>query len=302
MKSASVVDLSEDLLREMPLPMPSGDSDKESRGRVVVVGGSAAVPGAVILTGTAALRAGAGKVQLAVPKSLARPIGVAFLEAGIAQFSETQDVDPTADAWADIRDIVQNADAVVIGPGFMNEQAAGKMTQALLKNVLGPVFVIDALALTGLADAHDVLAEHAGRIILTPHAGEMAKFTARSKEEITEHASAVAHATAQELGCTVVLKGATTFIATGEVETYRHAHGAVGLATAGSGDVLAGAIAGFAARGADARQASAWGVYVHAQCGARLQRSIGTLGLLAREIADEIPRVLMQFSSLEHES
>jgi NAD(P)H-hydrate repair Nnr-like enzyme with NAD(P)H-hydrate dehydratase domain len=92
---------------------------------------------------------------------------------------------------------------------------------------------------------------------------------------------------------TVALKGAETFVATPEGELWRHdGRGLVGLATSGSGDVLAGVIAGLAARGAPLAQAAAWGVTLHARAGAALARRVGTLGTLARELALEVARAL----------
>jgi hydroxyethylthiazole kinase-like uncharacterized protein yjeF len=290
-KSLSIVDVTHDLLLTMPPPMPSGDTDKEGRGRVVVVGGSTRAPGGPMLSGLAALRAGAGKVQLAVPRSLGTAVGVAFPEVGIACFDETAQGEPAPTACENVCGIVEIADAVLIGPGLMDERAAQALTLGLLDRTTTPAFILDAMALTGLIDERDAILRHKGRVILTPHAGEMAALTGRSKESIQADPAPVALEIAERLGCAVVMKGATTFVVTPDGQVFSHSGGVVGLATSGSGDVLAGAISALVSRGASILQACLWGVYVHAQAGERLSREFGSLGLIAREIADEIPRV-----------
>lgn len=276
----------------MPLPVPQSDSDKEARGTAVVVGGSVSVPGAMLLSGMGALRAGAGKLQLVVPKTLVAGVGIAFPEAGIYGFAQTSRGEPAARAWRQVREFVEHADAVLIGPGFMDENAAGKLTRAVLENAPGPAFVLDAMALTGLAEEHEVLATHRGRIVLTPHAGEMAKLAHCTKEQVMTHPLATARAVADELKCVVVMKGATTYIVAPDGPAYRHRGGVVGLATAGSGDVLAGVITGLIARGIDTVLACIWGVYAHGKAGERLSEAVGALGFMAREIPPLIPGIL----------
>ena len=280
----------------MPLPQPDGDTDKEARGRVVVVGGSARVPGAPMLSGLAALRAGAGKVVLAVPKSLAVATGIAFPEVGIIGFSETAEGEPSAESCEEVYKVVDDADAALIGPGLMDEQSALALTLGLLNRTTKPTFILDAVAVTGFSNACEPLARCRGRIILTPHAGEMAALTGLSKEQIQADPVSIALKMAKSLDCIVVLKGATTHIATADGQVFRHSSGVVGLATAGSGDVLAGIIAALVGRGVPPVQACAWGVFVHAQAGERLTRRMGKLGLIAREIAAEIPRIFDELS------
>jgi hydroxyethylthiazole kinase-like uncharacterized protein yjeF len=245
-----------------------------------------------MLSGLAALRAGAGKVQLGVPQSLALSVGVAFPEAGMAGFAETSDGEPAATACERAAPIASAADAVLIGPGIMAEQAGRALTLGILKRSIGPVFILDAMALTGLWNEGQLLSRHEGRIILTPHAGEMASLTGLTKESIVSNPGAIALEAAARLHCTVVLKGADTYIAQPDGRVFAHRHGNVGLATAGSGDVLAGLMAGLAARGASVLEASLWSVFIHAQAGRRLTGSVGPLGFLARELLAEIPGLL----------
>lgn len=157
------------------------------------------------------------------------------------------------------------------------------------------MFVIDAMALTGLWNARQILKRHHGRIVLTPHAGEMARLSGHSKERVKADPIRIAREAAERLQCTVVLKGAVTHIATPDGAMFRHARGPVGLATAGSGDVMAGVLVGLAARGASALTASLWSVFIHARAGDVLTRRIGPLGFLSRELLSEIPALLEKY-------
>jgi hydroxyethylthiazole kinase-like uncharacterized protein yjeF len=151
--------------------------------------------------------------------------------------------------------------------------------------------ILDASALPLANEVLPAKGALRGRTIITPHLGEMAAIAELSAEEITSDRLPVARETAQRLGSVVVLKGAETIICSHEGNAFLNKRGNVGLATAGSGDVLAGIIAGLCARGADPLQAAAWGVSIHARAGERLAKRIGSIGYLAREILDEIPRL-----------
>jgi hydroxyethylthiazole kinase-like uncharacterized protein yjeF len=292
---AEIVEIHSRLLRRMPLPQPSGEVDKNSRGRVLMVGGSHRAPGATLLSGVAALRAGAGKIQFACPRSLALPLGIAFPEAGVCGLDETADGEPLAEPARALEQLARNSHSALLGPGMLSADAASVLTQKLLATVTDPVFVVDALALTGLWEKPDLLKRQNGKVVLTPHAGEMASLTHQSKEQIESDPVAAAVNAAAHCGSVVVLKGGSTFIASPSGETFHYEDGVVGLATAGSGDVLAGLVAGLAARGADPLQAAIWGVYLHGEAGRCLTRTHGTLGFLARELADQVPKLLESF-------
>jgi hydroxyethylthiazole kinase-like uncharacterized protein yjeF len=282
------------LLRDMPLPALGEDCDKDERGRVLVVGGSAAVPGAVVLAGEAALRAGAGKLQLAVPEGIAPGLGFVVPEARIIALPQTEDGEFAAKAAKPLAKFVDRADAVAIGPGLMDEAGAAAFTARVLGRPPGPGFVIDAAAMSGLLSQASHLSDHAGRVIITPHAGEMATLSDATKAEIDADPVAVARDVAARLKIVVVLKGRHTHIVTPAGAVWRHSEGVYGLATSGSGDVLAGVLAGLLARGASPLQAALWGVFLHGQAGERLSRSRGPLGFLARELPGEIPAILAE--------
>jgi ADP-dependent NAD(P)H-hydrate dehydratase len=284
-------EVSADLLRGWPLPQVDEAGDKEVRGRVLVMGGGVQVAGAALLTAVAALRAGAGKLQIGAPERIAPSLALAIPEARVIPAPETPEGELSPQAAGVLGEALARSDAGVIGPGLLDGEAAGELALRLLEGE-GPPVVVDAAAMEGLRAAPHRARAHGGRLVLTPHAGEMAALTGRDKAEIDADPLAAARRAASDLQAVVALKGATTFIVTPDGQAWRHSGGSVGLATSGSGDVLAGIVAGLIARGASPAQAAVWGVFTHGQAGERLARRIGRLGFLARELLDEIAPVL----------
>jgi ADP-dependent NAD(P)H-hydrate dehydratase len=277
--------LTDELLQTMLLPSPAKDGDKEDRGRVLVVGSSTEVPGAAILSGVASLRAGAGKLQLAVPLSLADAIGVALPECACIRLnSDHRDRAALTKAAA-------RADSVLVGPGLDADDRTKALTRGLLEAVQAS-FILDAGALRDVLTLREPMLKQALPVILTPHAGEMAALLGVTKDNVKAEPARFARELAIELRCVVALKGATTYIADPGGAMWENVEGSVGLGTCGSGDVLAGLIAGLVARGASPLVAALWGVFAHATAGARLSKRVAPLGFLAREIGDELPGVL----------
>jgi hydroxyethylthiazole kinase-like uncharacterized protein yjeF len=174
--------------------------------------------------------------------------------------------------------------------------ALGRYARAALTTLQPATVVLDAGALISVFDGHlPRRTEFLERCILTPHAGEMARMTGLRKSEVERDPIATALRFTAKINAVLVLKGATTHIAS-RGRLWIHAARNIGLAASGSGDVLAGVIAALAARGATPEQAAVWGVALHAMAGARLARKYGALGLLAREIPHEIPAVMNALS------
>ncbi|MBP2230208.1 hydroxyethylthiazole kinase-like uncharacterized protein yjeF [Azospirillum agricola] len=292
--------ITRELLRSMPLPQPDGDGDKEQRGRVLVVAGSVEVPGGALLAGIGALRAGAGKLQVATAASVAPHLGLALPEALVAGLPETPDGGIAPDSAKRLTARATRCDAVLIGPGMMDEPAVAALTAALLTGLDGPSFVLDAAALAGLGRGADgapsPLHRHGGRIVLTPHAGEMAALLGCGRDQVLADPLDAARRAAARLRAVVVLKGGLTRIVTPQGEAWTYRDGAVGLATSGSGDTLAGILAGLLARGATPLQAAVWSVWLHGEAGNRLTRRHGPLGFLARELLAEIPAAMAELS------
>lgn len=283
-----------DLLRALPLPRHQEGDDKEDRGRVLVVAGSAEMPGAALLAGTAALRVGAGKLQLAVPRGAAAHLAVAMPEARVVPMPETADGGHAPQATDRLVELAARASAVVVGPGMVGDEAVADLTAALLADADGPPLLLDALALKDLPRQAPALAGRGGRVVLTPHAGEMAGCLDIDIEAVKAAPLATALQAAARLSAVVALKGGRTRIAAPDGRAWTCGRGNVGLATSGSGDTLAGLIAGLLARGAEPHVACLWGVYIHGEAGTRLAQRVGPLGYLAREIPGEAPAILAE--------
>lgn len=277
-------------LRTLDLDPLSAASDKNERGQVLVVAGGRGVPGAAWLSGLAALRSGAGKLQLASTPETAVGLGMVAPEAAIVRTPQTAMGEISARAASPLIEAGKTADAVVIGPGMSDPASANALALRLLVT-LGKPAVVDAAALPSRANAERFAPGAAGRAVLTPHAGEMATMLDTIREDVLADPLAAARTAADLFRSVVVMKGPTTWVVSPDGLAWRHDGGIPGLGTSGSGDVLAGAIAGFLAQGHSPMNAAAWGVYVHAAAGAALARTIGPLGFLARELLEVIPRV-----------
>lgn len=278
-------------LARWPLPALGEDADKETRGRVLVIAGSDEVPGAALLAGIAALRAGAGKLTIASPASVARGLALAIPESRVIALPETRGGGLAARGCEALAPLAEQVAAVVVGPGLRDERGSMAFVRLLLPLFRDCTVLLDSIAMS-------VAPERAfdQPVLLTPHPGEMAHLTGLPKEAIAQEALAVAGEAAVRWNACVVLKGASTVIATPQRRAWRFDGGSPGLATSGSGDVLAGVMGGFAARGLPPEQAAAWAVVVHARAGKNLGRRVGPLGYLARELAGEVPGVVRKLA------
>jgi ADP-dependent NAD(P)H-hydrate dehydratase len=281
------------LLDEWPLPQPAEDDDKEARGRVLVIGGSTEIAGAVVLAATAALRAGAGKMQIATCRSVAVHVSMAVPEARVIALPETAAGGIAAGSLKQIEEELAGAQAILVGPGMVDEAATARLMRNLIHRVGRATLVLDAGALSYLKYTPESLARLQGRAVLTPHAGEMARMLGVEKSEIEAEPLATVQRAVATLGAVIALKGRETLIAApASRNIYCNRAGNVGLATSGSGDTLSGVVAGLAARGSTPFQAAVWGVYLHARAGDELAQRMGSLGFLARELLAEIPPLM----------
>jgi ADP-dependent NAD(P)H-hydrate dehydratase len=257
------------LLREWPLPDPAGD--KESRGTVLVVGGSRFNPGAVLLAGVAALRAGAGRLQLAVAEESAVALSVAVPEARVVGF-------PADDT---LLSLAAGADVVAIGPGLDDiDQTTDLMRTILEAAPPDAAVVLDAYALGALSKDPTLLRHH--RAVLTPNVTEAEHLLGSPPGE---DLAGVARELASRYRAVVSLYG---HIARPDGREWREESGDAGLGTSGSGDARAGVVAGLLGRGAEPAQAACWAAFAHAVSGQRLSPRFGRTGFLARELVDEI--------------
>ncbi|NYD87898.1 NAD(P)H-hydrate dehydratase [Cellulomonas oligotrophica] len=275
------------LLRGWALPEPTGG--KDARGGVLVVGGARGTPGAVLLAGTAALRVGAGRLTAAVAGSVAPALAVAVPESGVLALPEDARGGPHAPVDDDALDReLARADVVVVGPGLDEPEGTLTLLRAVAHAAPGRVpVVLDAFALGVLRDAADVRAAVAGRAVLTPNLTEAAHLLGLDEADGDDLAVRVA----DEYGVVAACAGV---VAAPDGRVWRSATGHAGLGTSGSGDVLAGAVGGLVARGADLAQAACFAVAAHGTAGDRLAARVGLLGSLARELVDELPAVLTE--------
>lgn len=281
-----------DLLRRFPLPYHSDDGDKEDRGRLLVIAGSRELPGAAVLAGIAGLRAGAGKLQIATAQSIAAAIGVAVPEARVVPHRETVEGCISPDDVEPILKLAKGAQAVTIGCGLQHGPPLDKMLDALLASGLDVPLVLDAAVLGSLSGRAEAVKAWSGGATLLPHSGEMASLLECEREEAVADPLRSARAAAERYGAVTLLKGEYSHVVAPEGQAFRYRGGGVGLATSGSGDTLAGIVGGLIARGADPLTATLWGVYLHGEAGRRLSIEVGRVGFLAREILDQVPRLM----------
>ena len=285
MKSGTPLDQS--ALTSHPLP-PVVDGDKETKGRILILCGSRDVPGAALLAATAAMRAGAGKLRVTTVESVAPQLGLAMPEAMVVGLPENGDGGFASSAVEAIGKQAESADAIVGGPGMSNGEVCGRIASALLKTKAA--LALDAALLHSLQPL--VPDERSSPPVLLPHAGELSSLLDCEEEEIEREPIRCGIRAAELYRSVVLVKGVTSHVVTPDATAWTYEGGAPGLGVSGSGDVLAGIVGGLLARGAEPLNALLWSVWLHGQAGARLAKTVGPIGFLAREIADVIPALL----------
>ncbi|HEY4631616.1 MAG TPA: NAD(P)H-hydrate dehydratase [Blastococcus sp.] len=280
-----------EVLRNWELPEPTGG--KNARGSILVIGGSTETLGAVLLAAEGAMRAGAGKLQVATVASLAPFAALALPEALVRGLPETDDGAISADAADVVRELAEAADAVLIGPGMADTEQTEVFGQRLLPHLTGPL-ALDALGLASVTADASCVHHLEGRVVLTPNPTELAYALHLGEADIADDPAGAAADLAGRARAVVGLGGATSWIAAPDDRLWRDESGNAGLGVSGSGDVRAGVTGGLLARGADPAQAAVWAAYLHGRAGERLASSVGRLGFLARELPEEIPRVLAE--------
>ena len=299
MEAASLELITSRWAREALPPRPE-DANKGTFGKVLVVGGCSRYRGAPALAATAAYRAGAGLVTIACPEPVIASIAPAAAEATWLPQEAAEDGGLTGEAALALRAEWGGFDACVVGPGLGHTGETQALVWALLPDMaedLAGRVVIDADALNALAALEDGAERTPAGAVLTPHPGEMARLLGSSVAEVQGNRVGAAREAAGRYGCTVVLKGAHTVVADGEGRARISPFANPLLATAGSGDVLAGMIAGYLGQGLSAFDAASLGVYLHAAVGEAMRAQYGASGLLAGEIAARLPGVVREVAA-----
>ena len=288
----------------MRLPTPllhrKDDVSKGDFGHIFILAGSLKFSGAALLCSEAAMRSGAGLVTLAVPKSIARPIiKNKIKEIMLLPLPETSEGSLALRALSQIKNFSKKADVMVIGPGLDRSLS----TQALVRRIIVEInkpMVIDADGLNAL-DSHlkglkVSRSQGLKEMVMTPHPGEMARLLGIGIKKVQGNRKEIAEEFAKEYKVIVVLKGHHTVVADCKGNLYINKTGNPGMATAGSGDVLAGMIAAFLGQGLKGFEAAKYAVYLHGLAGDLAAREKTEISLIASDIIDKIPAAIKKSS------
>lgn len=264
-------------------PRRDADSTKFSSGQVLIAGGSRGLTGAVCMAAEASCRAGAGYAAVAVPAEL-EPIFEVKLTEVMSVACESRDGALAPAAAAAIVEASAGAGAVVVGPGLGRGEGAAELVADLVLRIEAPL-VIDADGLNAIGERLGLLADRQAPTVLTPHAGELARLLGIESSAVAAHRLARAREAARRSGAVVVLKGDDTIIVGPDEDAAINGLDSPALATAGTGDVLAGIVAALLARGLAAREAAATAVYAHARAGRVAAQRIGvTEAVIATDV------------------
>ncbi len=274
------------------LPKRPEDSNKGDFGKVLVIAGSEGMAGAAALSAYSALRSGAGLVTLATAET-ERPVAASFYPEIMTAGLSSKDGIICTDALKDIFRLSEGKDVIVFGPGLGKSPDIGLILAEILKNYTG-VLIVDADGLNALSKNMDILMGKSCEVILTPHPGEMSRLCKLTIKEIQQNRISTAEKLSAEYDVCVVLKGSKTVVASKGESSFVNPTGNSGLSTAGTGDVLAGVIAAFAAQGLKSFDAAKLGVYIHGMAGDIAKESWGTYGMIASDVAKSIPQAILR--------
>lgn len=267
------------------LPDRHADGHKGTYGKILLLCGSRGYTGAAALAAMGALRSGAGLVYLAVPESIYEIEAVKLTEPVIYPLPDSNGT-YSISAVSQVLHLIEGKDAVLIGPGIGQSEGSLAVVLAVLEHYTGPV-VLDADGINVLKAHKDVLRSRTSPTILTPHEGEFQRFGGVLTEDRIESASALA----KKYGVIILLKGHRTVITDGE-NTYLNTTGNPGMATGGSGDVLAGMITSLLGQGLPVLEAAACGAWLHGAAGDICAQEIGQYGMLPSDMLSVLPRLM----------
>jgi NAD(P)H-hydrate epimerase len=285
-------------LRNTPLPRLQPrprDSHKGDFGRVLVIGGSRGMTGAVGLAGMAALRGGAGLVTLAVPEPCLETVASYELSYMTAPLPADSRGRISESARTDLVALLARADVVACGPGLGRSDALVDLVGWLYETVRQPA-VFDADGLNALAARPEVLHRPGGPRVLTPHPGEYARLLPEGEHQDQQRRPQQVAEDAHRWQCVLVLKGHRTLVSDGQ-NTFENTTGNPGMATGGSGDVLTGLVAALLGQKLSPLDAARLAVHVHGRAGDLAAARLGEVGLIARDLIEYLPLALRDFSN-----
>ncbi len=271
------------------------DAHKGRFGRIAIAGGSPCLTGAPYLAGMAALRAGGGLVTLAIPLSL-HPLYAGKVVELMTTPLPDQGGAHCRDGARAFLDDAGRFDVLALGPGLGRGDGQRAFVRELLERWEGPM-VIDADGLNALAGEEALLRRSPGTCVLTPHLGEMETLTGVDRRKIGEDRIAFVREWAERLGAVLLLKGNPTLVAGRGGVVSINSTGNPGMATAGSGDVLTGAVAALLGAGMPAEEAARLAVWLHGRAGDLGAARKGEAGLIAGDLIDELPSAMAPLES-----
>lgn len=271
------------------LPHRAVDCHKKSCGRVFVIGGSQGMTGAACLAARAALRSGAGTVQVGVPASLVPVVEAKVTETVTVPLSETFARSIDSMAAEAVLELLDDFDVMALGPGLSLHDSTVRFVHEVVRASSLPL-VVDADGLNALVGHTDLLVQRRGPTVVTPHPGELARLAGAATPEVQRDRPGFVRAAAREWGVVAVLKGAPTLIADGPPVAVNPT-GNPGMATMGTGDVLTGLIAGLVAQGMSPLAAAQAGTWIHGAAGDRAADELTQYCLVAGDVLARVPAV-----------
>ena len=277
------------------LPRRRYDMHKYQLGKVFALAGSVGMTGAAAMASEAALRTGAGIVRLGIPESLNTILEMKLTEVMTVPLKQTMEGTLGLNSIEEIMEHVNGSAVSIIGPGVSRHYETQNLVRRVVQTATAPL-VIDADALFALIGHLDILQTANTDIVLTPHVGEFSRLIEQSAADIEHKKIDLAQTFAIEFGVTLVLKGAPTVIGCKDGTVYMNPTGNPGMATAGSGDILTGIIAGLIAQGNTAEHASAGGVFLHGLAGDSAREEVGEYGLIATDMLRTLAKTMHSLS------
>ena len=269
------------------------ESNKGNYGRLLCVCGSAGMAGAAVMSTRAAIRCGAGIVEAALSKAIYPIVAAQVCESVFTLLELSGENELTSGGEESLKSALGRASTVLIGCGLGKSAAARTLVSLILKNSSVPV-ILDADGINIVSENIDILKTVRVPLILTPHPGEMARLLKTDAAEVQKNRETVAREFAKNRGVILVLKGAGTLVAAPDGRLFRNATGNPGMAKGGSGDVLAGMIASFAAQGIEPFEAASGAVFLHGLAGDRCARKFSMTAMLPTDLIDALPELFRE--------
>ena len=275
------------------LPKRPPDAHKGTFGAAIVIAGSVGLTGAAAMAAESVLRSGAGLSTLAVPAGLQDLMAAKLTEVMTRGLPETESRAIGAKAVEVALSLCDKAAAVVLGCGIGTHPETCEFVHRFVRSVRKPM-IVDADGLNCLAGDVSVLEGEHGEIVITPHPGEIARLLGTTAQEVQSNRIDAARKAASRFHCITVLKGARTLIADPSGRVFVNPTGNAGMATGGTGDVLAGAIGGLLAQGLSPLDAAVCGAFVHGKAGDIAASTIGEAGMIAGDVLRALPAALKE--------